>query len=393
MIRMFVLIWQAQNEHIHAQNRLILVWHAICGCQPLCKLRILYAAWISGLFADGLSALSLLCDWQDQLENPGTGLETYPTNNAISIVCVAWRTMESRLEGWAGRERAPSSLLIYSRGPATLIDEMNPTVSIGSVSLGQGAPLALIAGPCVIESAEHARTMARALAEASQRLGAGLVFKASYDKANRSSIHSYRGPGLKEGLAILASIKKEFGLPVLSDVHSVEQIGPASEALDCLQIPAFLCRQTDLIAAAAGSGLPVNVKKGQFMAPWDMENVLEKIVASGGSDALITERGASFGYNRLVADMTSLVVLRRLGVPIVFDATHAVQLPGGQGTASGGNREFVAPLARAAAAVGVDALFLETHDNPDQALSDGPNSLPLAEFESLAREVARIAGP
>jgi len=267
---------------------------------------------------------------------------------------------------------------------------MKRTVHIGSVCVGPPAPLAWIAGPCVLESPDHARAMARALAQAAQRLGVGLIFKASYDKANRTSIRSYRGPGLKEGLAILASIKQEFALPILTDVHSVEQVGPASEVADCLQIPAFLCRQTDLVQAAARSGRPVNVKKGQFLAPWDVEPILEKIAAAGGQEALVTERGSSFGYNRLVVDMASLVVLRGFGAPVVFDATHSVQLPGGQGSASGGKRQFVAPLARAAAAVGVDALFVEAHDNPQAALSDGPNALALQDFEPLVRSVMAI---
>jgi len=267
---------------------------------------------------------------------------------------------------------------------------MNPIVTIGGVSIGPGRPLAFIAGPCVIESAAHASAMARALADAAQRLQIPLVYKASYDKANRTSARSYRGPGLTAGLRILASIKKDFGLPILTDVHSLEEIGPAADVADCLQIPAFLCRQTDLIQAAARTGKPVNVKKGQFLAPWDMGQVLEKIEAAGGCQALLTERGVSFGYNRLVADMTSLVVMRRFAVPLVFDATHSVQLPGGQGTASGGNREFVAPLARATVAVGVDALFLEAHDNPDAALSDGPNSLRLEDFEDLVKSVLKI---
>jgi 2-dehydro-3-deoxyphosphooctonate aldolase (KDO 8-P synthase) len=269
--------------------------------------------------------------------------------------------------------------------------ELNPTVKIGSEEVGAGMPLAFIAGPCVIESAAHARKMAQALSKAAKSAGVPYIFKASYDKANRTSVTTYRGPGTDEGLAILKSIKDDFGLPVLTDVHTAQEAEKAGEIVDCLQIPAMLCRQTDLVQAAVRTGKPVNVKKGQFLAPWDARNILGKIVEAGGKEAMLTERGVSFGYNRLVSDMTSLVVMREFGVPLVFDATHSVQMPGGQGASSGGNREFVAPLARAAVAVGVDVLFLEVHDNPDQALSDGPNSLRLEDFEPLARKLAAIS--
>jgi len=267
----------------------------------------------------------------------------------------------------------------------------NAHVRIGDIHIGPGAEPAFIAGPCVLESRDHARSIAEFLARAAERLDIRLVFKASYDKANRTSIHSYRGPGLDEGLAILRGIREEFGLPVLTDIHAPEQAAPAAEAVDCIQVPAFLCRQTDLLAAAARAGKPVNVKKGQFMAPWDARPLVEKLLEAGARDILLTERGVSFGYNRLVADMAALTVMRELGVPLVFDATHSVQQPGGLGTASGGNRALAAPLARAAAAVGIDALFVEVHDDPDRALSDGPNSLPLGEFDSLVRSVLAIS--
>ena len=271
------------------------------------------------------------------------------------------------------------------------ISQLNPTVKIGSVEVGAGKPLAFIAGPCVIESAEHARKMAQALSEAAKSAGVPYIFKASYDKANRTSTSGFRGPGPDEGLAILKSIKDDFGLPVLTDVHSAEEAEKAGEVVDCIQIPALLSRQTDLLRAAVRTGKPVNVKKGQFLAPWDAKNILGKIAEEGGKNALLTERGVSFGYNRLVSDMTSLVIMGRFGVPIVFDATHSVQMPGGLGTSSGGNREFVAPLARAAVAVGIDVLFLEVHDNPEQAFCDGPNSLRLEDFEPLARKLTAIS--
>lgn len=263
-------------------------------------------------------------------------------------------------------------------------------VACGSVVVGGGGPLALIAGPCVIESEDHAWRMAERLKETAEREGFPFIYKASYDKANRSSIRSFRGPGLAEGLRILGRIREGLGVPVLSDVHRFEEIGPASAVLDVIQVPAFLCRQTDFLLEAARTGKTVNIKKGQFMAPWDIGNVVEKIVTTGNEKILLTERGASFGYNNLVADMRSLVVLRRTGYPVVFDATHSVQLPGGAGDRSAGDREFAAPLARAAAAVGIDALFLEVHDDPDQALSDGPNMVRLDRLSSLLREVRAV---
>lgn len=259
----------------------------------------------------------------------------------------------------------------------------------GPVLVGAGAPLLLIAGPCVLESAALAREIAGELQAVCQRLGINYVFKASYDKANRTSLDSYRGPGMAEGLAILARLREELGLPVLSDIHEPGQVTAAARVLDVLQIPAFLCRQTDLLAAAGRSGRAVNVKKGQFLAPWDMAHAVGKLRAAGCANLLLTERGSSFGYNNLVVDMRGLPYLRTLA-PVVFDATHSVQLPGGAGTSSGGQRQFVAPLARAAMAVGIDALFLEVHPEPDRALCDGPNSLPLAEVEALLRRLLAI---
>ena len=269
---------------------------------------------------------------------------------------------------------------------------MSPVAAVACVSVvvGGGGPLALIAGPCVIESEDHAWRMAERLKETAEREGFPFIFKASYDKANRSSIRSFRGPGLAEGLRILGRIREGLGVPVLSDVHRFEEIGPASAVLDVIQVPAFLCRQTDFLLEAARTGKTVNIKKGQFMAPWDIGNAVEKIVTTGNEKILLTERGASFGYNNLVADMRSLVVLRRTGYPVVFDATHSVQLPGGAGDRSAGDREFAAPLARAATAVGIDALFLEVHDDPDQALSDGPNMVRLDRLSSLLREVRAV---
>jgi 2-dehydro-3-deoxyphosphooctonate aldolase (KDO 8-P synthase) len=263
-------------------------------------------------------------------------------------------------------------------------------VSIGPVQIGGGAPLAVIAGPCVIENRDHTLRVAERAAKIARQAGVPYIFKASYDKANRSSVKAYRGPGLAEGLAILNEVKREIGVPVLTDVHSEEQIGPAADVVDVIQIPAFLCRQTDFLLAAGKSGKPVNVKKGQFMAPWDMKNVCEKVASTGNEQILLTERGASFGYNNLVSDMRSLVVMRGFGYPVIFDATHSVQLPGGLGTASGGQRQFVFPLSRAAAAVGIDALFLETHDNPDAALSDGSNVLELDRLGELLAQVKAL---
>jgi 2-dehydro-3-deoxyphosphooctonate aldolase (KDO 8-P synthase) len=265
-------------------------------------------------------------------------------------------------------------------------------VNIGDIEVGAGRPLAVIAGPCVIESKDSALNHAARLKEAANRVGVPFVFKSSFDKANRSSSASYRGPGLEKGLEILAEVKEKIGVAVLTDVHEKEQVALAKEVIDVLQIPAFLCRQTDFVIAVAESGKVVNVKKGQFLAPWDMGNVVEKIVSTGNQRILLTERGASFGYNNLVSDMRSLVVMRELGYPVVFDATHSLQLPGGLGHASGGERKFIPHLARAGVAAGVDLLFMEVHEDPDRALSDGPNSLPLAQFESLLRVVKEIDG-
>jgi 2-dehydro-3-deoxyphosphooctonate aldolase (KDO 8-P synthase) len=273
-------------------------------------------------------------------------------------------------------------------------------VRIGSVTIGGGAPLALIGGPCAIENEKHALMMAERLRRVTADAGVPFIYKSSYDKANRSSIHAYRGPGLTEGLRILQKVKDETGLAVLSDVHDVTEVAPAAQVLDVLQVPAFLCRQTDLIVACARSGRPVNVKKGQFVAPRDMVNVVEKVRASGSEDLLLTERGTSFGYNNLIVDFRGLPIMRAFGYPVVFDATHSVQLPGGQGDRSGGERQYVQALARAAVAVGVDALFMEIHEDPDRTLedgrplSDGPNMLRLDDLARLLDELRAIAaGP
>ena len=267
---------------------------------------------------------------------------------------------------------------------------MTKPIKLGNVTVGGGAPLILIAGPCVIEGPERSLRIGRAVAEIAGRIGMPYIFKASFDKANRSSFSAFRGPGLTEGLRILADIKQELGVPVLSDIHEMGQVVPAAQVLDVLQIPAFLCRQTDLLHAAAQSGLPVSVKKGQFLSPAEMKNVIDKLEQSGCRSILLTERGASFGYNNLVVDMRSLSILRSYGYPVVFDATHSVQLPGGGGDRSAGQREFVPVLARAAAAVGIDALFLEVHDDPAQALSDGPNMVPVEELEVLLTQVLAV---
>ena len=251
-------------------------------------------------------------------------------------------------------------------------------------------PLALIAGPCVIENEDATLRHAERLMTICNGLGMPLIFKASYDKANRTSVNAFRGPGLDAGLKILARVKDSLGIPVLSDIHSIEQVLPAAQVLDVLQIPAFLCRQTDLLVAAAETGKVINVKKGQFLAPWDMKNVVGKIAASGNDNILLTERGASFGYNNLVVDMRSFPVMRATGYPVVFDATHSVQLPGGQGTSSGGQREFVEFLSRAAVATGIDGIFMEVHEDPDKALCDGPNSIPLAELPALLKKLQAI---
>jgi 2-dehydro-3-deoxyphosphooctonate aldolase (KDO 8-P synthase) len=260
---------------------------------------------------------------------------------------------------------------------------MTHAVAVGPVVFAQDRPLALIAGPCVMESRAHALEMAAALAEIAAETGLGLVFKASFDKANRTSAAAGRGVGLDAALPVFAEIKERFGLPTLTDVHESAQCGPVAEVCDVLQIPAFLCRQTDLLVAAARTGRVVNVKKGQFLAPWDMANVVAKVTGAGNPNVLVTERGASFGYNALVSDMRALPILARTGAPVIFDATHSVQQPGGLGAASGGQREFVPVLARAAVAVGVAGLFVETHEAPERAPSDGPNMIPLRGMRAL----------
>ncbi|MFZ5450596.1 MAG: 3-deoxy-8-phosphooctulonate synthase [Thermodesulfobacteriota bacterium] len=266
---------------------------------------------------------------------------------------------------------------------------MNSKVPVADFWLG-GGDLVMIAGPCVIESAGATLEIARALKDISLELSLPLIFKASYDKANRTSLSSFRGPGLRGGLEILARVKEEAGLPVISDVHQVIEVRPAAEVLDVLQIPAFLCRQTDLLVTAAKTGKPVNIKKGQFLAPWDMAPVVEKARAGGNNNIILTERGAMFGYNNLVVDFRSLPLLRGLGCPVILDVTHSVQLPGGQGTCSGGQRQFIPHLARAGVAVGVDGLFMEVHPDPDAAKCDGPNSLPLKDVLPLWRELKAL---
>jgi len=268
--------------------------------------------------------------------------------------------------------------------------EASPTVTLGPVAIGNALPLALIAGPCQLESREHALMMAGALKDMAERLGIGLVYKSSFDKANRTSASGARGLGLEAALPIFAEIRERFGLPVLTDVHEPAQCGAVAEAVDVLQIPAFLCRQTDLLVAAARTGRVVNVKKGQFLAPWDMRNVVDKITGAGNPQVLVTERGASFGYNTLVSDMRALHYLAETGAPVVFDATHSVQQPGGLGGSTGGDRRFVPLLARAAVAVGVAAVFIETHQDPDRAPSDGPNMVPLGEMEGLVSQLMRF---
>lgn len=263
-------------------------------------------------------------------------------------------------------------------------------VHVGGVTIANDAPLMVFAGPCQLESRSHALETASALKEMARRLGLGLVYKTSFDKANRSSLSSARGLGLDGALPIFAEIRESIGLAVLTDVHEAGQCARVAEAADVLQIPAFLCRQTDLLIAAAATGRVIKVKKGQFLAPWDMKNVVDKIVGSGNSNVLLTERGASFGYNTLVSDMRSLPILAETGCPVIFDATHSVQQPGGQGATSGGERRFVPVLARAAVAVGVAGVFIETHPDPDHAPCDGPNMVPMAEFEGLMRELMAI---
>jgi len=265
-------------------------------------------------------------------------------------------------------------------------------VNVGGIKVGGGEPFALIAGPCVIEGEKLTRRVAASLRDVTAELGIPFIFKSSYDKANRTSVRSFRGPGLDKGLKILKAIREELGVPVLSDVHRFEEIERAAEVLDVAQVPAFLCRQTDFVMELARHAKVVNIKKGQFLAPWDMANVVRKIEAAGNRNILITERGASFGYNNLVSDMRSIPILRGMGYPVVFDATHSVQLPGGAGEASGGERAMAVYLARAAAAVGVDALFLEVHPEPDRARCDGPNSLALDSLRELLRMLQGIDG-
>ncbi len=273
---------------------------------------------------------------------------------------------------------------------ATVIPLPKTAVGVGNARFGNALPLALIAGPCALESRAHALETAQALKEIAGRVGIGLVYKSSFDKANRTSLGSSRGIGLDEALPIFASIRDQLGVPVVTDVHEAEQCARVAEAVDLLQIPAFLCRQTDLLLAAARTDKAVNVKKGQFLAPWDMRHVVAKLVAAGNPNVLVTERGVSFGYNTLVSDMRALPILSEIGTPVIFDATHSVQQPGGQGTQSGGERRFVPVLARAAVAVGVAGVFIETHRDPDRAPSDGPNMLPLRELEALLAELIEI---
>ena len=267
---------------------------------------------------------------------------------------------------------------------------MTREIALGSLRLGGGNPLFLIAGPCVIESEGHARMMAEKIAQIAADAGVPYIFKASYDKANRSSVKSFRGPGLREGLRILGKIKSELKLPILSDIHDASQAAPAAEVCDVLQIPAFLARQTDLLVAAGKTGRIINVKKPQFVSPADMGNVVEKVGSTGNTNVMLTERGVTFGYQNLVVDMRSFPILQKLGCPVVFDVTHSVQLPGGQGHASGGQPEFIEPLARAGVAAGVNGIFLETHDNPAAALSDGANALPLAQLPSLLAKLKEL---
>jgi 2-dehydro-3-deoxyphosphooctonate aldolase (KDO 8-P synthase) len=280
-----------------------------------------------------------------------------------------------------------------------MTDKPNPIVTVGAAKFGNKLPLALIAGPCALESRAHAFEMATALKELTAKLGLGFVYKTSFDKANRTSAASARGMGLDKALSIFAELREKLGVPMLTDVHEPDQCAPVAEVTDVLQIPAFLCRQTDLLIAAAKTGRVVNVKKGQFLAPWDMKNVVAKITGAGNANVLVTERGVSFGYNTLVSDMRALPVLEKIGAPVIFDATHSVQQPGGQGTSSGGERQYVPVLARAAVAVGIAGVFIETHQDPDKAPSDGPNMIPLKElpvllerlmqFDTLAKKYAQ----
>jgi 2-dehydro-3-deoxyphosphooctonate aldolase (KDO 8-P synthase) len=266
----------------------------------------------------------------------------------------------------------------------------NPRVAVGAIEIANDAPIAVFAGPCQMESREHALEMAAALKEIAGKLGFGLIYKTSFDKANRTSLSGKRGIGLDAALPVFAEIRETLGLPVVTDVHEPAQCAAVAPVVDVLQIPAFLCRQTDLLIAAAKTGRVVKIKKGQFLAPWDMKQVVTKVVASGNPNVLLTERGSSFGYNTLVTDMRGLPIMAETGAPVIFDATHSVQQPGGQGTSSGGDRRFVPVLARAAVAVGVAGIFIETHENPDRAPSDGPNMLPLADFAPLMAELMAI---
>jgi 3-deoxy-8-phosphooctulonate synthase len=267
----------------------------------------------------------------------------------------------------------------------------NEVTISNNVKIGGGNPLVLIAGPCVIETEKKTLWLAQELKTITEKLEIPFIFKSSYDKANRTSINSYRGPGLKEGLRILAKVKKNLGVPILSDVHQLSEINQAEKVLDIIQIPAFLCRQTDLIVKAARTGKPINIKKGQFLSPYEIKPITKKITTCNNPHILLTERGTSFGYNNLVVDMRSLVIMRRFGFPIIFDATHSVQLPGGKGIASGGEREFIPYLTMAATAVGVDGLYLEVHDNPEEALCDGPNSLKISEIAPLLKKIKKMS--
>jgi 2-dehydro-3-deoxyphosphooctonate aldolase (KDO 8-P synthase) len=263
-------------------------------------------------------------------------------------------------------------------------------VAISGSKLGNRNPLFIIAGPCVIESEDIVFHTAEKLKEICSGIGLPLLFKSSYDKANRTSLSSFRGPGLEKGIGILSDLRNKLKVPVISDVHSVEEVRPASEVLDALQIPAFLCRQTDLVLAASGTGKPVNIKKGQFLSPWDVKNIVDKFTSTGNRNLFITERGVSFGYNNLVVDFRGLPVMRSFGYPVIFDVTHSLQLPGGKGKSSGGEREFAEPLARAAVAVGVDGLFMEVHPEPEKALCDGPNMIRLDEVETILKDMKAI---
>lgn len=263
-------------------------------------------------------------------------------------------------------------------------------VRIGEIRIGKGNPLVLIAGPCVIENEEITFTTAQKLKEVCDRLGISLIFKSSFDKANRTSGSSFRGPGIDQGLKILSEVKKRFSIPVISDIHAVDEVRPASEVLDALQIPAFLCRQTDLILSSSRTGKPVNVKKGQFLAPWDVKHIIEKFTSTGNQNLLLTERGTSFGYNNLIVDFRGFSVIRSFGYPMLFDVTHSLQLPGGEGRSSGGQREFAPSLARAAVATGVDGLFVEVHPDPMKALSDASTMIPLNEIEGLLQQTKTL---